>query len=110
MPVPHLCSIPCPTHTALPFPLCPCPAVVGLPTPIPVPNLQRLYFKFAPPVDPQALGTDIRNAQQVCIATGQLHMCTDLTHNGCSVRRVQGPTVVPVKGFSFRVPGELGRA
>lgn len=44
--------------------------VVGLPTPIPVPNLQRLYFKFAPPVDPRALGTDIRNAQQVCSATG----------------------------------------
>ncbi len=43
-------------------------AVVGLPTPIPVPNLQRLYFKFAPPVDPRALGTDdICNAQQVCV-------------------------------------------
>ncbi|GFR52573.1 hypothetical protein Agub_g15166, partial [Astrephomene gubernaculifera] len=39
--------------------------VVGLPTPIPVPNLQRLYFRFAPPVDPRALGTDIDNPQQV---------------------------------------------
>ncbi|PNW88163.1 hypothetical protein CHLRE_01g017100v5 [Chlamydomonas reinhardtii] len=39
--------------------------VVGLPTPIPIPNLQRLYFKFAPPVDPRRLGTDIHNPQQV---------------------------------------------
>ncbi|KAG2444441.1 hypothetical protein HXX76_001194 [Chlamydomonas incerta] len=39
--------------------------VVGLPTPIPVPNLQRLYFKFAPPVDPARLGTDIHDPAQV---------------------------------------------
>ncbi|EFJ42301.1 hypothetical protein VOLCADRAFT_107348 [Volvox carteri f. nagariensis] len=39
--------------------------VVGLPTPIPIPNLQRLYFQFAPPVDPRALGTNINDPQQV---------------------------------------------
>ncbi|GLC71454.1 hypothetical protein PLESTF_001117600 [Pleodorina starrii] len=39
--------------------------VVGIPTPIPIPNLQRLYFQFAPPIDPSALGTDIHDPQQV---------------------------------------------
>ncbi|KAG2493697.1 hypothetical protein HYH03_008211 [Edaphochlamys debaryana] len=39
--------------------------VVGLPTLIPIPNLQRLYFQFAPPVDPSALGTDIKDPEQV---------------------------------------------
>ncbi|KAG2447181.1 hypothetical protein HYH02_007924 [Chlamydomonas schloesseri] len=46
------------------FPITRLPGL-GLPTPIPIPNLQRLYFKFAPPVDPRALGTDIHNPGQV---------------------------------------------
>ena len=28
---------------------------LGLPTPIPVPNLQRLYFKFCTPIDTRTL-------------------------------------------------------
>lgn len=36
---------------------------VGLPTAIPVPNLQRLYFKFCPPVD--TLGAKYNDPQEV---------------------------------------------
>ncbi|GLI61318.1 hypothetical protein VaNZ11_003674 [Volvox africanus] len=46
------------------FPITSLP-VVGLPTPIPIPNLQRLYFQFTPPIDPRALGTNISDPQQV---------------------------------------------
>ncbi|GIL73806.1 hypothetical protein Vretimale_5333 [Volvox reticuliferus] len=46
------------------FPITSLP-VVGLPTPIPIPNLQRLYFQFTPPIDPRALGTNINDPQQV---------------------------------------------
>ena len=35
---------------ARPSPLTPY-AVLGLPSPIPIPNLQRLYFKFGAPID-----------------------------------------------------------
>ncbi|KAJ9531874.1 hypothetical protein QJQ45_022011, partial [Haematococcus lacustris] len=38
--------------------------VVGIPTPIPVPNLNRLYFKIAPPVDTRQL-TDLRDTAGV---------------------------------------------
>eukprot|EP00798_Chlamydomonas_sp_ICE-L_P025747 gene25747-11410_t len=45
------------------FPITRIPGL-GLPFVIPVPNLTRLYFKFGKPVDGQALGIDINNAEQ----------------------------------------------
>lgn len=37
--------------------------LLGVPTPIPIPNLQRLYFKFAKPVDPTNM--NVRDAEAV---------------------------------------------
>ncbi|KAF5832325.1 hypothetical protein DUNSADRAFT_11801 [Dunaliella salina] len=34
---------------------------LGLPSPIPVPNMNRLYFKFSPPIDTAAMKKDLRN-------------------------------------------------
>ncbi|WIA33448.1 hypothetical protein OEZ86_006580 [Tetradesmus obliquus] len=33
---------------------------LGLPTPVPIPNLQRLYFKVCAPIDTAALGLNVR--------------------------------------------------
>lgn len=38
--------------------------MLGVPTPIPIPNLQRLYFKFGQPIDPAALIQASENIQQ----------------------------------------------
>jgi hypothetical protein len=35
--------------------------LLGLPSPIPLPNLQRLYFKFSPPIDSALLKKELDN-------------------------------------------------
>lgn len=35
--------------------------VLGWPSPIPVPNLNRLYFKFSTPIDTAALKQDLKD-------------------------------------------------
>jgi hypothetical protein len=39
-------------------------AGLGLPTPIPIPNLNRLYFKFGTPVDTAEVKLDLSNDQE----------------------------------------------
>lgn len=46
-----------PAEAALPLTRLP---GLGLPTPVPVPNLQRLYFKICEPIDTRQLGLSLK--------------------------------------------------
>ncbi len=48
-----------------------------MPTPIPIPNLNRLYFKIAPPIDTTALNLNLKDTEAVGALYGQVRQSVE---------------------------------